>query len=653
MATGDVSWAPKTGTAKETVTLTVGTAGHIDHGKTSLVKCLTGCDTDTLPEEKARGMTIDLGFATCILPDNRRIGIVDVPGHERFIHNMVAGATGIDVVLLVVAADDGVMPQTVEHFHIVRLLGVSAGMVALTKIDMVEAGRVAEVAGQIRTLVAGSFLEGAPILPVSSKTGQGFDAFYEAFCALVDKTAQRDASGPFRMHVERSFVLKGLGAIVSGIPCSGSIRVGDSLDLLPAGETKRVKGIQVFGQNSDKGCAGECLALRLSDVSIDDVRRGMVLASPGYFTPSKLVNAKFHLVPSLERPLKPRTAIRFHIGTAEVTGHLVLPELAPLAPGQEAYVQFQLNDPVVAAPGDFFVARLLSPLKTIGGGNVISGETVKLRRRKGDWVEKIKEREESFNDPSTTLVYALKKAGNDPLTLADLARLAVLNEETARSHLSELVRAGAVVEFAGNRYAHPDVLAAARGEMLARLNRMHDAAPLSVGFPKKDAIRELTSNHLVVEKALAQLLEEGTLAANTAGYQIPGRAPKLSPGQSLLANRIAALYKTTGFASPRRDELPALLGAPEPVIAPVFQFLVQTGEVAPIDGKVILHRECLDESRRRLSEHLAKHGTIDAGAFKDVLGTTRKYAIPLLEYWDAKGLTRREGNNRVLRERRP
>jgi len=653
MANGDVSWTPKTGTAEETVTLTVGTAGHIDHGKTSLVKCLTGCETDTLPEEKARGMTIDLGFATCILPNNRRIGIVDVPGHERFIHNMVAGATGIDVVLLVVAADDGVMPQTVEHFHIVRLLGVSAGMLALTKIDLVEPGRADEVTEQIRSLVAGSFLENAPILPVSSKTGRGFDAFYEAFCALVDRTAQRDASGPFRMHVERSFVLKGLGAIVSGIPSSGSVRVGDSLDLLPAGETKRVKGLQVFGQNSDAGRAGECLALRLSGVSIEDVGRGMVLASPGYFTPTKLVNAKFHLVPSLERPLKPRTAIRFHIGTAEVTGHLVLPELTPLAPGQETYVQFQLNEPVVAAPGDFFVARLLSPLKTLGGGNVISGETVKLRRRKGDWAEKIREREESFNDPSATLLYALKQAGNDPLTLADLARLAVLNEDATRVHMAERVKAGDAVEFTGSRYAHSTVLAAARDELLARLNRMHDAAPLSVGFPKKDVIRELTANTLVIEKALAQLLEEGTLAINATGYQIHGRAPKLSAGQTLLANRIAGLYKTTGFASPRRDELPALLGAPEPVIAPVFEFLAQTGEVVPLDDKVVLHREWVDESRRRLSNHLTQYGTIDAGAFKEVLGATRKYAIPLLEYWDAKGLTRREGNNRVLREKRP
>ena len=237
----------KAGAGGQTISLTVGTAGHIDHGKTSLVKFLTGCDCDTLPEEKARGMTIDLGFATCVLPNNRRVGIVDVPGHERFIHNMVAGATGIDVVMLVVAADDGVMPQTIEHFHIVRLLGITSGMVAVTKIDMVTKERVTDVVEQVKHLVQGSFLEGCPITPVSSKTGDGFDGFYDAFVATVDKTAQRNSSGAFRMHVERSFVLQGIGTVISGIPRSGSVHEGDTLDLLPNGGKKRVRGVQVYG----------------------------------------------------------------------------------------------------------------------------------------------------------------------------------------------------------------------------------------------------------------------------------------------------------------------------------------------------------------------------------------------------------------------
>jgi len=651
MANNSASWVPKSGQAGETVTLTVGTAGHIDHGKTSLVKYLTGCDTDTLPEEKARGMTIDLGFATCTLPNNRRVGIVDVPGHERFIHNMVAGATGIDVVLLVVAADDGIMPQTIEHFHIVRLLGITAGMVAITKTDMVDSARVAEVTEQVQLLVADSFLDGAPIMPVSSKTGEGFFDFYDAFCALVDKTAQRNTSGPFRMHVERSFVLKGLGVILSGIPSSGSVHMGDTVELLPDGGEKKVRGVQVFGRNAELGRAGECIALRLSDTSQDDVRRGMVLVSPGYFKPTKFVSARFYMVPSLEKPLRPRTAVRFHVGTAEVTGHLLLPDLTPLLPGGDTYVQFQLDAPVVAAPGDFFVARLMSPLKTIGGGTVVAPETIKMRRRKGDWVEKTREREQAFTDPVSALGYALKQAGSAPLALPDLARLGVLSEEATRKHIAALVSAGTAGELAGNRYVHADVLAAAREELLSKLNRMHDAVPLSVGFPKKDLLRDITSNHLVVEKVLSQLLESGAVAVNATGYQIPERAPKLSPAQATLATRLAELYRKAAFASPRPDELPLLIGAPASVIDPVFDFLIQTGEIVNLGDKVVLHKDHVVESRRRLEEHFARNRTLEAAAFKDIIGASRKYAIPLLEYWDAKGVTRREGNIRVLREK--
>ena len=636
---------------RATVSLTVGTAGHIDHGKTSLVKLLTGCDCDTLPEEKARGMTIDLGFATCVLPNERRVGIVDVPGHERFIHNMVAGATGIDVVMLVIAADDGVMPQTLEHFHIVRLLGIKSGMVAITKIDMVTPERVQEVMEQARALVAGTFLDGCPIVPVSSKTGDGFDGFYEAFVATVNRTAQRDAGGAFRLHVERSFVLQGLGVIASGIPRSGTVHAGDTLDLLPAGVQAKVRGVQVFGQDAAEGHAGECVALRLGDVSHADVKRGMVLAAPGYFTTTRLVNARLHLMSNLDRPLKPRSAVRFHIGTTDVTGHLVLPDLTPPAPGSEVYVQFQLDDPVVAAPGDFFVARLLSPVRTIGGGNVVSPESVKMRRSRGNWEEGVREREQAYREPAAALTYVLKAHARGPLSLADLARLSFLTADVARENLPALIAQGLVVELPGERYAHADGIAAAQTEILEVLGHMHDQAPLSVGFSKKDWFPKLKSDHLIVDKALAQLLASGNVHQAPAGFQIPGRAPQLTPQQSAAAARIVEIYRKTGLASPRRDELPAVLGLSPQAVDPVFEFLAQTGELVVLSDKVALHKECLEESRRKVVEHITRYGALDSGAAKDILGTTRKYSIPILEYWDAQGLTRRVGNNRVLRER--
>ena len=635
----------------QTITLTVGTAGHIDHGKTALVKLLTGCDCDTLPEEKARGMTIDLGFATCTLPNNRRVGIVDVPGHERFIHNMVAGAAGIDVVMLVIAADDGIMPQTLEHFHIVRLLGITSGMVALTKVDLVAPERVDELIRQIREFVAGSFLESAPIIPVSSKTGQGFDAFYDAFVATVDKTAQRDSGGAFRMHVESTFVMQGLGTIVSGIPRCGTVRVGDTLDLLPGGGEKKVRGLQVYGEDAAEGKAGECVALRLSDLAHGDAKRGMVLATPGYFTTTKLVNARLHLMSNLERPLKPRSGIRFHIGTAEATGYLVLPELTPPAPGSEVYVQFQLNEPVVAAPGDFYVARTLSPVRIIGGGNVISQETVKMRRSRGNFVEAVEEHEKAYSSPASTLTYALKKAGASPQHVADLAKNTFLNTEAARQHVRALVEQGTAVMLPGERYVHADTLTAACEEILSVLGRMHDTAPLSMGFAKKDMFRDLKSERLLTDKAMEQLLASGKITSNASGFQIPERTPKLSPQQSGVAAKLGELYRKTGFASPRRDELPALLGVPAGVLDPVFDFLTQTGEIVVLSDKVVLHKDHVAESRRKLVEYLAEHGSMESGVFKDVLGTTRKYSIPILEYWDAQGLTKRIGNNRHLKEK--
>lgn len=642
--------SPNQAPAEPMITVTVGTAGHIDHGKTALVTLLTGCDCDTLPEEKARGMTIDLGFATCRLPDNRRVGIVDVPGHERFIHNMVAGAAGIDLVLLVIAADDGIMPQTLEHFHIVRLLGITSGMAALTKIDLVTPERIADMTVQIRDLVAGSFLEGCPIIPLSSKTGQGFDAFYEAFVATIDKTVRRDSSGAFRMHVESAFVRQGIGTIISGIPKCGTVRVGDTLELLPGAGEKKVRGLQVYGVETSEGKAGECVALRLSDLERADVKRGMVLATPGYLAPTRLVDARLRLMANLVRPLKPRTGIRFHVGTAEVTGYLVLPELKPPAPGSEVYVQFQLDKPVVAAPGDFFVARMLSPPQTIGGGSVIAQETVKLRRSRGNWIQAVQEREQAAHDPASALAYALQQVGAVPRPVADLAKTAGLSLDAAREAIQSLVQKGLAAALPSGRYVSAAALTEVGKEFLARLGRRHDAAPLSLGFAKKDLFRDLKSDRLLIDQAIAQLLQAGQITSNAAGFQIPERIPKLSPQQSGLAEKITAIYRKAGFASPRRDELPPLLGTPANALDPVFDFLAQTGELVALSDKVVVAREHLAEAKAKLLEYLRQHGSVETGVFKDVLGATRKYVIPLLEYWDAQGLTRRVGNNRYLKD---
>jgi selenocysteine-specific elongation factor len=633
-----------------TISLTVGTAGHIDHGKTELIKYLTGCNTDRLPEEKARGMTIDLGFATCQLPDDRQVGIVDVPGHERFVHNMVAGAAGIDVVILVIAADDGVMPQTIEHFHIVRMLGVTSGMLVITKSDLATPERINEVEQQIKTLVAGSFLENSPIVPFSAKTGEGFDGFYSAFTATVSKTAERNAEGPFRLNVERSFVMQGRGAIVSGIPSSGKVSLGKELELLPSGSKKKVRGLQVYGIDSEVGQAGECLALRMSDMSTEEAKRGVTLAEPGFFSPTRFVNARFQLLPHVKKALRPRTAVRFHVGTADIPGHLVLPTAKSLSQGEESYVQFQLKRPVITAPGDFFVARLLSPAITIGGGYVVTPETVKMRRSRTNWSDKCEEREQAFKQPKDALVFVLKDADPIPLAVKQLAHMTFLNEDAVTEHLSSLLEDGSVIELRGERYMHKNVMRLAEETIIDILNKAHDEKPVSVGFHKKEIFREIDLGRVVIDKAIANLIESGVAISSDNGLALKERAPQLSPQQATVADSITEIYIENGFTSPRADGLPELIGTPEPVIRPILGHLIQTGVIVDVGENVLLHSDCVETAKKALVEHIETEGSISAGAFKTLLDTSRKYAIPLLEYFDKQGLTVRRGNERFLRK---
>lgn len=633
-----------------TVCLTVGTAGHIDHGKTQLTIFLTGCNTDRLPEERSRGMTIDLGFATCILPDNRRIGIVDVPGHEKFVHNMVAGASGIDVVLLVIAADDGVMPQTVEHFHILRLLGIKAGMIAITKTDLVDPKQIENVKQQAAELVKGSFLDGAPIVPLSTKTGVGYDEFYTRFVELVDRMAERESSGPFRLHIERSFVLKGLGTVVSGIPVSGSINTGDNLELLPAGRKVRVKSLQVYGRKADKGRSGECVAVNLADIQHTDIGRGMILCAPDFFKPSRFFDVKFFSLPSIGKPLRPRTQIRLHLGTSDVPGHLVLPDTEPLLPGAETYAQVQLKGSIVAAPGDTFILRTLSPVTTIGGGYIVKPDEKRLRRRhRESWTSTLEEKERVMDSLSEMILHAFDAESQEPLSLADIAKSTLVQADALGDELAALLDDGRLLITAKNKYVSFEMVESAEAILEERLKALHKETPLSAGFSKKAIFSSLTANHDILELAISSMLDKKTITQATHGYFITAMAPALSDAQAIIADKILDLYAKTRFESPRRDEVAAKIGAPEMATERLLNYLLQTGRLVDIGGSVILHTDALDESKQIISDYLAENDTLEAGAFKTLINSSRKYAIPLLEYWDGKGFTRRTGNSRTLK----
>lgn len=631
------------------ISITLGTAGHIDHGKTAVIKCLTGCDCDRLPEEKARGMTIDLGFAVWRLADGRRVGIVDVPGHERFIRNMVAGASGIDVVMLVVAADDGVMPQTVEHARIVGMLGIRHGLVVINKIDLVDEARRRAVEEQVRALVAGTFLEGSPVTRFSARTGEGLEELRSALTAVIAATAERAAAGPFRLHIERVFVLQGLGAIVSGIPCSGAVRRGDELELLPGRTRHVVKGVQVYGEETEPGRAGECVALRLAGLSRRQAGRGMVLATPGYFEPSRFVNARFRYLPGHDRPLAPRTAVSFHVGTSETPGHLVLPAAARLAPGEETYAQFQLSRPVVAARGDFFVARQLSPAWTLGGGHVVGPAESKLRRG-GRWLETRRREDAAGDDAGQAMLLALESAAA-PLRLGEWVRRAGVAEETGREVAARLAGRGAVAALPGDRYATAAAADEALAALLARMEELHDARPLELGFAKKEILSSPAGPRPLADHAFATLLAQGRLRQDGTRYRLDDRAPHLSPAEQALAAEITAIFREGGFAVPRPDELPALTGAPPATVTPVVTHLLQAGVLVAPAANILLHEESVRHSREAIEAHFRQAERLHPRDFKEMLGTSRKFAIPLLEYWDRMGLTRRVGDERVLRQR--
>ena len=419
--------------------IVIGTAGHIDHGKSTMVQRLTGIDPDRLPEEKSRGLTIDLGFAPLTLRNGMRVGIVDVPGHERLIKNMVAGATGIDLVLLVIAADDGVMPQTREHLTIMQILGLRHGMVVINKVDAVEPDFVELVEDEVRETLKGTFLEDSAVVKVSSITGDGFEELEEHLNTLVEKVRPRQVEGVFRMPVQRVFSPRGFGTVVTGIPVSGTAALGDTLEIVPLGEKGRVRGIQAYKEQAETARAGHSAAINLSDIDYRKVHRGMVLTQPGYFTGAKMFEARLHYLPGNHRVLKHQTTIRLNVRTAELIGRVYLLERKILEPGEESYVQFRFEEPVVAAPGDRFVLRLHSPMETIGGGEIIDSSKYRLKTGKDFILDTLRSKNDALADSRDFLLHQLNKAGFNAVSEADLARQAGLRNEDALQLLESLV----------------------------------------------------------------------------------------------------------------------------------------------------------------------------------------------------------------------
>ncbi len=604
--------------------LVVGTAGHIDHGKTSLVRALTGVDLDALPEERERGITIALGFTALDLPDGRRAAFVDVPGHERLVRTMVAGATGIDAVLLCVSAVDGVMPQTREHLAILELLGVRRGAVVLTMADLVDDEMLELAEEDVRDAVAGTFLDGAPIVPFSAVTGRGKDDVIEVIAGFPD--SERDGSGPFRLPVDRAFVRPGFGTVVTGTAWSGTLEDGSTVRLLPGERTARVRGIQVHGRPAPRAVPGRRTALNLAGVEVDDVPRGTVIARGEVPCPSMIDVRYTHL--GAAPPMDDGAAVRVLLGTAECMGRLYLAaDAEQFRPEGDHFAQLRLEQPLPCLPGDRFVIRRSSPVHTLGGGVVLDPWTRRMRRRhRAAWGEALRRLAEGDRR------VWLERAGDEGLDPADWARRGGAPED------------GVVL---GDRILAPTVAARLEGALLEALAAFHAEHPLALGAHRRE-LRRGRLGHLsdrVFDALVDRLAALATVEVAGPLLRVAGFEVVLSPEQVALKEAVERTIDEAGAGgiSPR-----ALHAAhPEPEVAALLKLVEDEGTARQIPGLGWVSERSLAELRRRLQAHFAAHDTLSPGAFKELTGLTRKGAIPLLEWLDAQKWTRRAGDLRA------
>jgi selenocysteine-specific elongation factor len=635
----------------------VGTAGHIDHGKTTLVRALTGVDADRLPEEKRRGITIDLGFAELDLNDVR-VGFVDVPGHERFVKNMLAGAHGLDLVALVIAADEGVMPQTREHFDICRLLGVASGLVVLTKRDAVDEELLELVRAEAEELVAGSFLEGTPIVAVSARTGQGIEELKTALRASALHVPERSPDTVARLPVDRSFTIRGFGAVVTGTLVAGEIGEGDELELLPACARVRVRGLQVHGVGVGSASAGQRTAVNLGGIDSAGVERGMVLAPVGRLKATQIVDALVNVLADAPRPLRTRQRVRVHHGTTEVLARVaLLEESGEIAPGSKGFAQLRLESPVVALPGDRFIIRTYSPQHTIAGGEILDAHATKHRGRERN-VARARLAALDGADRASRLAFFVESAGERGLPRAEALARTGWRDEVLDAASAEARARGDVVEAEGvlvGSQVFRGLLRAAVEEVEAH----HRREPLSRGLAR-ETLRERVFTHAAPElfrAALKSAEGEVSLVAERELVRASGHSLELSPADAAVRERLESVYRDAALEAPTLEEAFARAGdgggggVRREHLRKILQLLLDSGALVRVREDLLFHREALERLTAALHDYAAARAPerlIDVAAFKELSGVSRKYAIPLLEYFDRQRVTRRAGDRRII-----
>jgi selenocysteine-specific elongation factor len=632
----------------------LGTAGHVDHGKTSLIRALTGINTDRLKEEKERGITIELGFAYLDLPCGHRLGIVDVPGHEKFVKNMVAGASGMDLVAFIIAADEGIMPQTREHFEICRLLGIDRGLIIITKKDMVEQDWLELVTDDIRTFFAGSFLEDAPLLTVSSTTGEGIEEVRNTLDTFVAASDFSEAHGPFRMPVDRIFSMKGFGTVITGTAISGRIKTGQDLMLYPSRKSGKIRGIQVHGKDTQEAEAGHRTAINIQGLEKEAIDRGEMAASPDCLQPSYLLDAHFFHLETAKKNYKNRTRVRIHIGTAEIMGRIVLLHADELEPGSETNVQILLEKQVGCWPGDKYVVRSYSPISTIGGGMVLNGSPRKRKRFRTENKEIFATFRE--NNPENIALLHIRESGYNGLTLDRLSiKMGVFGKRLKKIVQQPLSsRKILLIEQEKQRMVSSAVYGKLEEKLRSVLISYHRENPLKTGVPKEE-LRALLYRGL--EKRLFQFLlndlqKKGEIAQDQALIRLSDHKISLKEDEKILRRELEAFYKQAELAPPTIKEIMVRFGKyPQDLVNEVLAIMVRDETVTKVSEDLYFYGPSMESLKRKLVALLVKEGEIDTPAFKDMTGLSRKFSIPLLEHFDKTKVTIRVGDKRILREK--
>ena len=624
----------------------LGTAGHIDHGKTELVRALTGIDTDRLKEEKQRGISIELGFAFLDLGDDARIGIVDVPGHEKFVRQMVAGSGGIDIAALVVALDEGVMPQTVEHLDILKLLGIRLGLVVLTKLDMVDDELALLAEEDVGDLVKGSFLEESPMMRVSSRTGEGIPELREMLARLARQVHERPVQGLLRLPVDRVFTLKGHGTVVTGTLISGSLSIGDEVEILPGGRRTSIRALESHNRREEKAFPGERVAANLRGLEQSDVQRGEVVVHPGQFQPSSIIDVKLTVLPRSPISVKSGRKVRMHHFTSEVEARVILPDMGELEAGQSAMAQLRTSSPIVPSTGDRFVIRALSPSITLGGGTILNPRGIKLRARTAKSLSEL-----DVEDDVSIVTALVRSSGLAGVAKNELIGMSGFATKRLDKALTILLNAHTIVRFdpAENRLIHADFIELVQKKIVNRLNKFHVEQPLKEGISKQelrsaapggDKLFKIVLDGLVVRN---QAVDQGN-TVRSASHRV-----KLKDEEKDLKDRLLKMISEGRHSPPVLKEIIETTKGDGKQIRSLLGILEKEGKLVRIKEDLYFSEGFVSDVKRKLAEFISREGGITPSRFSEITGSSRKYNIPLLEYFDRERFTIRVGDQRVLR----